>query len=139
MDVKKKLVELLLSWGGMSNCAEDIADHLLANGVTMRKAKPIIDPADADFGTVLVCAVRYAIGRQTYMPKIVIDYIRPLLPIMDDHALWVINKDIEEATRISLGDPIIDEPVWKSFHESVKNELRARSRKEKGEVKNVSE
>jgi hypothetical protein len=36
MDVRKKLVELLLGWGGMSNCAEDIADYLLENGVTVQ-------------------------------------------------------------------------------------------------------
>ena len=98
----------------------------------MNKTKPMIDPSNVDFGTVLVCAVRYAIGRQTYMPKLVIEFIRPLLPYIDDHALWVIDKDIEEAARISLGDPIIDAPVWKSFHESVKTELRMRTRKAKG-------
>ena len=152
MDIKKKLVELQVQFVEGFCCGDCIpqeskcrkcltekeADYLIANGVTMRKAKPIIDPADADFGTVLVCAVRYAIGQQTYMPKIVVDYIRPLLPLMDDHTLWAINKDIDEAARISLGDPIIDEPVWRSFHESVKNELHARPRKAKGEVRNDS-
>ena len=34
MTEKEKLVELLLGWGGLSNCAEDLADHLIANGVT---------------------------------------------------------------------------------------------------------
>ena len=38
MDVKKKLVELIESaryWG--SNTSEEIADHLIANGVTVQK------------------------------------------------------------------------------------------------------
>ena len=30
-----------------------------------------------DFETILICAERYALGRQTYMPKLVVDYITP--------------------------------------------------------------
>lgn len=81
-------------------------------------------PVNADFGTVLNCAVRYAIGRQTYMPGLVIDFIRPLLPFLDDNTLWVLDKDIEEAARISLGDPIVDAPKWRDFHQAVKTEMR---------------
>ena len=134
MDVKKKLVELIRHCTSCEECRdEDIADHLIANGVTVQgdelPTNLMAIPVNADFGTVLNCAVRYAIGRRTYMPGLVIDFIHPLLPFIDDNTLWVLDKDIEEAARISLGDPIIDEPVWKSFHESVKNELRARLRK----------
>lgn len=92
--------------------------------------KSLIDPANEDFGTVLNCAVRYALGRQTYMPRLVVDFIRPMLPLISDHALWCMNIDIEEASRISLGDPMSDEPMGKRFHESVKTELRKRSKGE---------
>ena len=37
MNVKKKLVELFLNWGGLSNCAEDMADYFIANDVTFAK------------------------------------------------------------------------------------------------------
>lgn len=30
----------------------------------------------ADFGTILICAERYAIGRLSYMPGLVCDYVR---------------------------------------------------------------
>ena len=33
--MREKLIEILLGWGGLSNCAEDMADHLIANGVTI--------------------------------------------------------------------------------------------------------
>lgn len=39
MDVREKLVELLLGWGGMSNCAEDMADYLIDSGVTVLLCK----------------------------------------------------------------------------------------------------
>jgi DNA-directed RNA polymerase subunit RPC12/RpoP len=37
MDVREKLVELLLGWGGLSNCAEDMADYFIENGVTVQE------------------------------------------------------------------------------------------------------
>lgn len=37
-----------------------------------------ISDQNNDFGAVLICAVRYCIGRQTYMPGLVIDFIRPV-------------------------------------------------------------
>lgn len=36
-----------------------------------------------DFGTILICAVRHSIGRRSYMPGLVQDYIRPILPSLD--------------------------------------------------------
>lgn len=31
----------------------------------------MIDPHDDDFGVICNCAVRYAVGRRTYMPSLV--------------------------------------------------------------------
>lgn len=42
---------------------------------------------DDDFGAVLNCAVRYCIGRRTYMPKLVIDYIMPLLSFLSKRSV----------------------------------------------------
>lgn len=43
------------------------------------KPSPVLDPSDDRFGTILNCAVRYACGRHTDMPSLVIGYITPLL------------------------------------------------------------
>ena len=51
-----------------------------------------ISDQNNDFGAVLICAVRYCIGRQTYMPGLVIDFIRPLLPKLDSKTLTVIDQ-----------------------------------------------
>lgn len=82
-----------------------------------------IDPEDDDFGAVLNCAVRYAVGRQTYMPGLVIDFITPLLPILSKRTLWCFDQDIANAKyEGGYGDPNIDEPRWKKFHEAVRAE-----------------
>lgn len=53
-----------------------------------------------DFETMLICAMRYAIGRESYMPSIVIEYIRFLLPQLSTNTLFIMQRDIrEEAER----------------------------------------
>ena len=55
MDVRGKLVELIDSaryWG--SNTSEEIADHLISNGVTVQEWKPISEPPK-EKGAYLVC------------------------------------------------------------------------------------
>lgn len=75
-----------------------------------------------DFETILVCAERYALGRQTYIPMLVINYIIPLLPKLSDKTLAVFERDIEDAGY--YGDEIIDKPDWMRFLEKIKNERR---------------
>lgn len=93
------------------------------------KDRILIDPFDDDFGTVLVCAVRYALGRCTYMPRLVIDFIKPHLPKLDDKALWCFVKDIEGAP--SLGHEQIDKPLWLYFLADVKAEQERRKTNER--------
>lgn len=88
--------------------------------------KPVVRLNDDNFGAVLICAVRYSIGRMTYMPKLVQDFIRPLLPYLSNKTLFVMDRDISEAN--SYGDPNIDEPDWKRFMQEVRNEMEARKR-----------
>lgn len=89
--------------------------------------KPKIDPANDDFGAVLNCAVRYAIGRRTYMPSLVIDFITSLLPVLSDKTLWCFDQDLVEAKYTTgYGDPNIDEQTWKRFHEAVRAERTKR-------------
>lgn len=79
-----------------------------------------IDVSNDDFGCILNCAVRYAIGRQTYMPGLVIGFIRPLLPHISDKTLYIFDQDITEQKYIGgYGDKSIDEPLWMRFHQDV--------------------
>lgn len=87
-----------------------------------------IDVNDDNFGAVLNCAIRYCLGRRTYMPKLVMDYVRPLLPDLSDKALWCMEKDIlqHKADGYSYGDPSIDVPAWQEFLSQVQREIRRR-------------
>ena len=49
-----------------------------------------------DFELMMISALRYAIGRQTYMPSITIDYIRMLIPKLSANTLYVMERDIQE-------------------------------------------
>ena len=49
-----------------------------------------------DFESMLICALRYSIGRESYMPSITIDYIRYLIPMLSANTLFVMQRDIRE-------------------------------------------
>lgn len=89
------------------------------------KRKQIIIEADDDFfGAVLNCAVRYCIGRQSYMPGLVVDKITPWLPMLSNKTLWCFERDIQGA--YSLGDPDVDVPRWRAFLSDVRKEIERR-------------
>ena len=95
--------------------------------------QPKIDLTDDDFTSVLVSAIRYTLGRESYMPKLITDYIRPLLPYLSDKALWLFQRDIREQGSMgyerAYGDPLIDKPTWDKFYADVITEMNKRDDK----------
>ena len=83
-----------------------------------------IDPSDEDLGLVLNCAVRYSLGRRTYVPGSVCDFITPLIPKLSDRTLWCLKQDVSSA--YSYGDEKIDKPIWMKFLTDVTNEIDMR-------------
>lgn len=49
-----------------------------------------------DFELMMISALRYAIGRYTYMPRVTIDYIRYLIPQLSTKTLFIMKRDITE-------------------------------------------
>lgn len=82
-----------------------------------------------DFGILVTCATRYAIGRQSYMPYLVTGIVRPLLDKLDDKTLGCLIRDIEGAP--SLGDSSIDQPLWEQLLMQAKKEKQRRSEDER--------
>ena len=80
--------------------------------------------SDDDFGLILNCAVRYAIGRQTYVPSSVCYFITPLIPKLSNKTLWCMEKDI--ASAYSYGDEKIDKPVWMELLSNIREEINKR-------------
>lgn len=81
-----------------------------------------------DFGFVCICAVRYCLGRHTYAPGIVRDFIKPFLPKLNDKALYVMARDIAEADN--LGDSEIDALMWAAFSAEIEKERKRRKNDE---------
>lgn len=87
----------------------------------------MIDPHDDDFGAICNCAVRYAVGRRTYMPGLVIDFITPHLSELTDKTLWGFQRDLHQ--RLDEGFNFGDEfelQNWMSFLEDVDKEIEKR-------------
>lgn len=86
---------------------------------------------DKNFETILLCAVRYAIGRKSYIPSMVIDYITPLLPYLSEDVLKLIADEITEYEVYGggLGDEKIDKPYWIDFLRKIRLEIGGRHEK----------
>ena len=83
---------------------------------------------DKNFESILVCAVRYAIGRKTYMPSMVIDYITPLLPYLSYWMLGLMAAEIiDHNYEGGLGDEKIDKPAWLEFLRKIRLEMGGRN------------
>ena len=83
---------------------------------------------DKNFETILLCAVRYAIGRRTYIPSLVIDYITPLLPYLSYWTLGLMAAEIiDHNYKGGLGDEKIDKPYWIDFLQRIEIEMEGRN------------
>ena len=80
-----------------------------------------------DLEAILICAVRYAIGRKSYMPSMVIDYITPLLPYLSYWILGLMAAEIiDHNYEGGLGDEKIDKPSWLEFLRKIRLEMGGR-------------
>lgn len=93
----------------------------------MSKKTDWIRISPEDFGTLAICAIRYCQGRETYMPGLVRDIVRPRLPELSDMTVHTIMEDCDRQKRYSLyGDERIDKPGWDKWAEEVQEELKRR-------------
>ena len=88
----------------------------------------VIVPGE-DYWSVLICACRYCLGRMTYMPSIVTEWIMENCEgRMPEKTIYVMLQDIqkqrefgERFNRNSLGDPC-DVKTWEQFEEWLKEQ-----------------
>jgi len=74
---------------------------------------------DNDFGCIITSALRYAIRRKTYMPGVVVDFIRRYMNVLDTNTIKVAIEDIE--SELAWGG-VADLGMWSQL----KAELLAR-------------
>lgn len=83
---------------------------------------------DEDFGVIVNAALRYAIGRHSYLPSTVVDFIRKYIPVLDDRTLHVICTDIEKELRSAES---VDNPeIWKDLMDECRAELEQRQKEQ---------
>ena len=81
-----------------------------------------------DFELMIVCALRYSIGRESYMPSIAIDYIRYLIPMISANTLFILQRDIkEEIERYDRGGwDIFMKDEWLKLADDIRKERTKR-------------
>ena len=122
---EKKLIEEL----SKNSVFEKITNAEGKNVFEIIEAQPQVGGVEIDknFETILLCAVRYAIGRQTYIPSLVIDYITPLLSHLSYNTLGLIAAEIiDHSYDGGLGDDMIDRPYWLAFKKKILAEMERR-------------
>lgn len=89
--------------------------------------KPNAIEIDETFGTMMVSAVRYALGRQTYIVSTTTNYIKFVAPKLDDRSLACIERDIRTASN--YGHETIDKPEWIRLLAVLQDEMKKRNLK----------
>ena len=89
--------------------------------------KGMVDPTNDNFGAICNCAVRYCLGRRSYMPSLVCRYIISLLPELTDRTLDCFERDIAERKMagFDFGDSC-DYETWDMFYKAVCKEIERR-------------
>lgn len=90
-------------------------------------SKPNTVEIDDTFGQMMVSAVRYALGRQTYIVSTTTRYITHLLPKLDNHNIACMERDIREAGN--YGSETIDKPEWMALLKVLQEEMNTRNLK----------
>ncbi|WP_303237509.1 hypothetical protein [uncultured Bilophila sp.] len=74
-------------------------------------------------GALVGCAVRYAIGRRSYMPGYVIETIAPVIGKLDNCSLCVIMRDIRNAVSYGME---YEKATWLELADRIAAELEKR-------------
>lgn len=86
-----------------------------------------INISQEDFGTLCICALRYCMGRQTYMPSLVQGICKAHLSELSDGSIDIIYEDCKDQKRMNLwGDERLDKPDWLRWHDAVAEERKRR-------------
>lgn len=68
--------------------------------------------------TLLFCSVRYAVGRQSYMPSLVQNIVQTHAHVLTDQDKLQLAEEImamDDLDRANLGHPEIDRLTWLEF------------------------
>ena len=75
---------------------------------------------DDGFGCIINSALRYAISRKSYMPGVVVDFIRKHINIIDTKTIYVAIKDIDQELKMNSVD---DPEMWLTLKKELEDRL----------------
>ena len=79
---------------------------------------------DSDFGLICICAMRYALSRKSYVPRVVRQYITKNNQLISNNDLKVMFDDIT-TSRIAEIDSL-EQQEWLNFAGELQNMLLER-------------
>ena len=123
--------EVAIEYEAKGECYECGKEHRqlaewLEDYKRLKEHPKMIDPSDERFGEMLNSALRYALGRMSYIVQDTADYIRPLIPYIDDRTLFVMNRDIEEAAEMNGLGMKMDAEIWTALRADIVREIEKR-------------
>ena len=80
---------------------------------------------DNDFRLIVLSAMRYAMGRNTYMPLVVTDYIKRHIRLLDDKFLMLAADDIHRHFE-DYGEHELNTALWQELLDELEAERRDR-------------
>ncbi len=116
-----------------SQVLDQVANEDAAVMITGRQKKSVVlcpaewfdAYADEEFGMIVTCAIRYAIGRMTYIPSAVCEFTLRYLPMLDNKTIFVMIRDITEVMERNQGK-IADAELWMNLRAKAKEEKTRR-------------
>lgn len=81
----------------------------------------------SELSTLCICALRYSMGRKTYMPKTVIEICEKYIAEFDDSTILTMLHDcVQQEEEQKYGDERIDKPLWVSWRRRLEEEAYGR-------------
>ena len=82
-----------------------------------------LDPHDDNVGAVLECAVRYTLGRKTYMVSVVTGVIKSVVPDLSNKTLLLMEREIVKHERFFDST---DRKEWINLRDTLRQEIGKR-------------
>jgi len=113
---------------------EEILDKIVADGipylVTHEEGQDfLVTPAswydnisNNDLRTLVVCAVRYALGRQTFMPSMIDEIVRRCMNRLEESTLSIIARDIDEELQMHAN--MCDAATWAKLRDDIRTQIK---------------
>ena len=83
---------------------------------------------DVDFGEIVNAAVRYSIGRHTYMPGLVRDFVIRNIGALNDKTLSIVVSDIDREFKMHPELNYLE--TWLSLKTAIQEEISSRKKED---------